>query len=624
MSLFQSKHRKRVLVLGGDGMEATLVEKWVGQGLLPNLAKLGQQGIYSRMRTSNPAESPVAWSCFISGKNPGKHGIFDFLHRDPQTYLPKLAAVTATPRKFGKPDVQCNRQGGSLWSALSEQKKRSVVFRVPVTFPPEEVRGCILSGLGIPDLRGTWGTSVLYATDADNIEATEMGGQIIKVNFSDGKAQVPVIGPKGIQIPLTLQKNGSEIFISYQGQKAALKPRQWSSWMPIQFPLKFFIKARGICRFFLHRLEPNLRLYLSPINLDPQSPILSIASPSGLTKNMVQEVGLFSTLGWAEDTWGLNEDRLDEEAFLEQTYDIWRDLEEITLNYIKKDDYDFFISVFEGTDRIQHMFWRYMDPKNPLYDAAEAEKYGHEILKVYQRYDALLGKILAMLPPEVTVIAMSDHGFNPMRKAVNVNTWLVEKGYLALKGERVTEEYKKLGDLFSGHKFWPNVDWSRSKAYALGLSKIYVNLRGREALGAVYPGKEYLDLINRLKADLEALRDPDTGEPVLKGVYRRNDLYSGQFIDHAGDLVLGFNAGYRTSWQTALGGIPAKAIEPNYKKWSADHCSLDPSITPAMFFCNRPLKLAQEPHLTDMAPTILDFLELPPLPDFDGKSILKA
>lgn len=623
MSLFKSKHRKRVLVLGGDGMEATLVEKWAGQGLLPNLAKLGQQGTYSRMRTSNPAESPVAWSCFISGKNPGKHGIFDFLHRDPQTYLPKLAAVTATPRKFGKPDISCNRQGGSLWSALSEQKKRSVVFRVPVSFPPEEVRGCILSGLGIPDLRGTWGTSVLYATDADNLEATEMGGQVTKVVFSDGKVEVPVIGPKETQIPLTLQRNGNEVFIAYQGQKVTLKPRQWSPWLPIEFPINFFIKARGICRFFLHQAQPHLRLYLSPINLDPKKPILSIASPKGLTKGMVEEIGLFSTLGWAEDTWGLNEDRLDEDAFLEQTYDIWRDLEELTVNYIKKDNYDFFISVFEATDRIQHMFWRYIDTKNPLYDPAGAEKYGQEILKVYQRYDALVGKVLALVPPEVTVIAMSDHGFNAMRKAVNVNTWLVERGYLALKGERVAEDNKKLTDLFSGHKFWPNVDWTRSKAYALGLSKIYINLRGREALGTVYPGKEYIDLVNQIKTELEALRDPDNGEPVLKQVYRRNDLYSGQYIDQAGDLVMGFNPGYRTSWQTALGGIPAKAIEPNYKKWSADHCSLDPSVTPAVFYCNHPLQLEQAPHLMDMAPTILDFLGASQPEDFDGKSILK-
>jgi predicted AlkP superfamily phosphohydrolase/phosphomutase len=179
---------------------------------------------------------------------------------------------------------------------------------------------------------------------------------------------------------------------------------------------------------------------------------------------------------------------------------------------------------------------------------------------------------------------------------------------------------RNLEDLFGRGTFWPNVDWTKTRAYALALGQIYVNLKGRERYGVVAPGAEYDSLKKDLVRRFGALRDPDTGEPVVRKVYAREEIYKGPYFNEAPDLVVGFERGYRVSWQTSLGGIPPQIIEPNERRWSADHCSVDPSQVPGVLFSSRPIG-SVDAHIIDLAPTVLRRLGIAPAADMDGRDL---
>jgi len=288
-----------------------------------------------------------------------------------------------------------------------------------------------------------------------------------------------------------------------------------------------------------------------------------------------------------------------------------------TLKHLEEGNWNIFISVFGESDRLQHMFWRYTDENSPLYTEEGAEQYGNVIEEWYIRYDSLIGEVMERIDDRTVLIVMSDHGFHPFNKAVNVNTWLLENGFLVLKGE--TRSDYKLKDLFEGGVFWPNVDWSKTKAYAISLGEIRINLKGREASGIVAPGQEYEQVRDEIIEKFEQLHDPDTNAPVVRKVYRKEEIYSGPFMEKAPDLIFGLYPGYRESWQSALGGIPVEVIEPNLKKWSADHVTFDPSLIKGMLLSNREIT-AEEPDILDFAPTIFEYFGFAPLQEFDGKS----
>jgi predicted AlkP superfamily phosphohydrolase/phosphomutase len=281
---------------------------------------------------------------------------------------------------------------------------------------------------------------------------------------------------------------------------------------------------------------------------------------------------------------------------------------------------DLFVTVFQSTDKAQHMFWRLIDPQHPMYNRRLAARYGDAIDRVYMRADTLVGTLLERCKDgRTTLIVCSDHGFASFRKAVNINTWLVRNGYMTLSRLDPVRD-RNLEDLFGRGTFWPNVDWSKTRAYALALGQIYVNLKGRERLGIVEPGRAYESLRGELVKRFGALRDPDTGEPVVRKVYAREELYRGPYFSEAPDLVVGFERGYRVSWQTSLGGIPPEIIEPNERRWSADHCSVDPDLVPGVLFSSRPLEAAS-PAITDIAPSVLRRLGITPPASMDGRDL---
>jgi predicted AlkP superfamily phosphohydrolase/phosphomutase len=206
-------------------------------------------------------------------------------------------------------------------------------------------------------------------------------------------------------------------------------------------------------------------------------------------------------------------------------------------------------------------------------------------------------------------MVMSDHGFKPFRRGVNLNTWLYENGYLALKGDRPT-----------GAQWYQDVDWSRTRAYAVGLGGIYINLAGREAKGIVQPGEEQARIKREIAAGLRVLRDEQHDCPAIADVYDTDVIYSGPYVREAPDLFVGFAVGYRASWDCATGEIAEHAIQDNTKSWSGDHC-MNPPDVPGIFFCNRELDVDRI-HIMDIGPTVLDLFGVEVPPYCDGKPVM--
>ncbi|HET7217406.1 MAG TPA: alkaline phosphatase family protein, partial [Vicinamibacterales bacterium] len=428
-----------------------------------------------------------------------------------------------------------------------------------------------------------------------------------------------------VRIPMTIHWNrqARTATVEIEGQSLLLEPGKMSRWVDLDFRINFLVRLHGMTQLLLMNAGNELQLYMSPVNWKPDAPPLPMSSPASFSADLFQRLGYYRTLGWAEATWPLNEGRMDEQTFMEDLYKAFDDRAQVILSRIDAGNWDLLVGVIESTDRVQHMMWRLLDPAHPMYDAALAAKFGDSILRVYRRADQFVGEVLERIDPRTTVLIVSDHGFHSWRKAVNLNTWLVQQGYMVLQTQGVAQPgEKKLDDLFGGGEFWENVDWSRTRAYAMGLGQIYFNLRGREARGIVSPGAESKQLADELRARLLTMTDPDDGANIVRAVYKRDDVYSGEFIHNASELQVGMADGYRVSWQTTLGGSPAGIVYPNMKKWSGDHGGYDFAATAGVLIANRPVATST-PSIMDIAPTALKFFGVQIPGDIDGKPLFQ-
>jgi predicted AlkP superfamily phosphohydrolase/phosphomutase len=400
-----------------------------------------------------------------------------------------------------------------------------------------------------------------------------------------------------------------------------LEPGRTSRWIDIEFRVNFLVRLHGMAQLLLMNADKELQLYMSPVNWKPDAPPLPISSPASFAGDLFHRLGYFRTLGWAEATWPLNEGRMDEQTFMDDLYKAFDDRAQVILSRIDTGHWDLLVGVIESTDRVQHMMWRLIDPDHPMYDAALAARFGDSILRVYRRTDQFVGEVLERVDPRTTIVIVSDHGFHSWRKAVNLNTWLVQEGYMVLHTQGVPQPgEKKLDDLFGGGEFWENVDWSRTRAYAMGIGQIYFNLRGREAKGIVSPGAEARQLADELGGRLLTMKDPDDGSPIIRAVYKRDDIYAGEFLANASELQVGMEDGYRVSWQTTLGGSPPGIVYANMKKWSADHGGYDFATTAGVLITNRKSS-SDTPSIMDIAPTVLKYFGISIPGDIDGKAL---
>jgi predicted AlkP superfamily phosphohydrolase/phosphomutase len=342
-----------------------------------------------------------------------------------------------------------------------------------------------------------------------------------------------------------------------------------------------------------------------------------ISSPPEFSSDLVKRIGLFKTLGWIHETWGLNQEKIDEKVFLEDLFRNMDSLEAAVLDQLNTNP-ALLVAVFTATDSVAHTFFRFLDPEHPRYDAALVPQFGDAVLRVYQKMDSIIGKVLAKLGDRATLLVVSDHGFYTWRREFNTNTWLARNGFITMQG--ADDKTRKMDDMFSGGSFFPNVDWSRTQAYSLGLGGIFINVRGREGNGSVAAGEEYEKVRKQIMTKIREFRDPDTGAPVIQGVYRREDIFHGPEIEHAPDLQLSFYDGYRTSWQTALGAIPESIVVANLKKWSGDHCASDSSDTPGILLSNRKV-FAGGYSIIDIAPTVIQVFGIKIPAEMDGRPI---
>jgi len=616
---------RQLIVLGFDGMDYEVTRRMIAAGELPHLARLAETGAFSPLETSIPPQSPVAWSDFITGLDAGGHGIFDFLHRDPATMVPYLSTtVTEPPSRvitigrwqlpLGGGDVRLMRHGTPFWEVLEREGVGTTIVRMPANFPPSGTAGRELSGMGTPDILGGYGTYSLFTTAPERVAATA-GGNIQRAEIRRGVLRAALRGPPN---PLLAEPENliaefivhidpvrPTVRIEIGDEDLVLAEGEWSDWTPVEYPLPLFQKLRGMARFYLKQVRPEFQLYVSPVNIDPLAPALPISSPGGFAAALAGD-GRFYTQGFPEDTDAISDGVFDYDEFLAQA-----DLAagEIRGHYealLEEFEDGLLFNYFGFIDQVSHIMWRATDPEHPAYDEARDGPYAGVIEDLYREADEIVGQTLGRLEElggDGTLVVMSDHGFASWRRAFSLNAWLEQNGYL-----KVRDPNRR--DL----EFLTNVDWSETRAYALGLSGLYVNLEGREANGIVAPADRDALLAGIAEALLAEV-DPATGSPAITRVYSREATYGD--VGHAEigpDLVIGFARGTRSSDASAAGRIPAEILADNTGAWSGDHI-MDHETVPGVLLASRPLRATS---LQDLAAALLAEFGIASFPIVEG------
>src|SRR6516162_966114 len=489
---------KRIVILGLDGLDHALTERFLAEGKLPHLARLRDQGCFKPLASTLPPISPVAWSSFQTGVNPGKHNIFDFLTPDLRTYQPKLSSVDIRPPRrsirlgkyvlpLGKADVRQLRKSKPFWNILSEHGVFNCIIRVPITFPADKLRGVQLSAMCVPDLRGTQGTFAHYTTRVHKPEE-KTGGEVHVVTRTGNKVRAELLGPphplrpdRGpLAVPFVVTIKGRDrATLKIDGTTHDLHEDTYTDWVQVRFRVVPGMNVYGVCKFLLLRTEPEFELYVTPVNIDPENPAMPIGHPSVYSVYLAKRQGLFATLGLAEDTWGLNEHVLSDDHFLQQCLDFDREREAMFFDGLDKVRHGVCVCVFDGTDRMQHMFWRYLDEQHPARPKEIPARHRTVIEDLYRRMDDLVGRTMARCRDKDTLLmVLSDHGFNTFRRGIDLNRWLEENGYLTLHEGRGNEDHLA------------GVDWSRTRAFAIGLAGIFLNIQDKYSQGTVKPGAE--------------------------------------------------------------------------------------------------------------------------------------
>ncbi len=625
---------QRLIILGIDGMDPKLLHGFMREGKMPNFAKLEAQGDFRQLRTSIPPQSPVAWSNLITGMNAGGHGIFDFIHRDPKTLRLYFSASRVEGPKhaihlgswaipLGGGSAEQLRKGVAFWQLLDQHGVPNTIFRIPSNFPPVPAKGKTLSGMGTPDLRGTYGTFSFYTDDPAAVAGAVEGGQIIPVQVENSRVTANLIGPdnsfrKGspaAEEPFSVAVDPLESVakVTVQGREFVLREGEWSDWIRVEFQLiPFFANVKGMCRFYFKQAHPRFQLYVSPINIDPADPALPISTPSSYSRFLTDEAGEFHTQGIAEDTKALSDGVLDDDEYLRQARTVLAEHRRIFDAEFPRFNRGVFFFYFSSLDLNSHMFWRLMDPKHPEYDATLAAQNGSAIEDFYEQMDQVLGEVLPRLDDHTTLLVLSDHGFAPYYRSFNLNTWLLDNGYIKLKNDARRNSSEPFA----------NVDWTQTRAYGLGLNGLYINLRGRESNGIVEPGTAADRLMAEIRAKLLAVHDPKSKQPVITRVDLASEVYQGSYAREGPDLIVGYNRGYRAGWQTILGAFPPEEIEDNTNPWSGDHC-MDYTLVPGVLLSNRKI-VAEAPALTDIAPTILAEFGIAKAKGMIGQSVFQS
>lgn len=613
------RYRKAV-VIGLDGLDPGLTEEMMNAGELPALSALRESGGYTRLSTTLPAQTPVAWSTFAVGANPGAHGIFDFLRRDPETYLPEMGLYRHEQRSRLLPPKAVNLRGGrTVWDRLSGAGLDSVILRHPCTYPPASFKGRMLAGVGVPDVRGGFGSPSFYTTETDPAPG-ESEHVFPVMPDEEGRVTIHLLGPlssKGDDLRLALEMEvrrgpgGVEVACLDGSFRTPLTQGSWTSWIPVRFKSGPLQSVRGQVRFFLVGTEP-FRLFATPVQFDPDAPLFPISHPWDYAGELRRALGPYATLGMAEEHNGVTNGRIDEGAFLDQCMDIMDERRAMMHHELARLDRGLFYCLYDTPDRVQHIFWRFREPSHPAHGGEPPDPEWTGVVEEYYRLcDDVVAETQEYADDETLVMVASDHGFCSFQRELHLNTWLHRNGYLGLRDGAAPED----GTL----DLLRYVDWSRTRAYAVGLAGLYLNLRDREGEGIVGVG-EAPGLREELAGRLKGLGDPERDQVAVRGAFPREQVYSGSYLEDAPDVLLACAPGYRISSATAMGGMGPSVLTDNTRRWSGDH-AVDPAAVPGILFMNTPFR-ALGARLTDLAPTLLEALGVPGDEELEGRSLL--
>jgi len=636
---------KKVLIIGIDGMDPRLLDRFVQEGVMPNFERFKREGDFRPLQTSMPPLSPVAWSTFISGMDPSGHGVFDFVHRKAEDLTPYLSMSEAVPPgrslKVGTWDLPLSggevhllREGKAFWQILEEKGIPTTVFRMPANFPPSESPGRSFSGMGTPDILGTPGTFQYFSNAPPPGWKDMEGGIVTRTQIVNDVVTAKIVGPPNsfrrfpkeqqpagsdevqfetpnteVEFTVYLDRDNETAKIALPDTEIVLKEGEWSDWVRVDFDMiPLLVGVNGIGRFYLQEVHPNFKLYLTPLQINPDEPAMPISTPEHWSHELADALGLFYTQELPEDTKAFSGKVFSAREFWEQAQFVYRERRRALDYFLDEFEEGLLFFYFSSLDQNSHMLWHFMDDAHPLHEADEKLRNG--LKTVYELMDEALGRVLEVVNDDMTLIVMSDHGFAPFYWGVNLNTWLLEQGYVKLKNPAAQGHLPLFG----------NVDWTQTKAYALGLNGLYVNLKGRESSGIVEPGAEYRALLDDIETGLLALKDPRNGKNAVTLVTQtKRDFREG----NAGigpDIIVGYNWGYRTTAKSGLGEFPREMFVDNDDPWSGDH-SMDYRQVPGVLLTNQRITL-DEPALYDLTVAVLDEYGIDPLPEMIGRDCI--
>jgi predicted AlkP superfamily phosphohydrolase/phosphomutase len=536
---------------------------------MPNLEKFNRQNGYSRLEICSPPQTEVSWTSIATGADPGSHGIFDFVHRDPATYIPYISILPTRNSVLGEQFVP-PYTAKTLFEEAAELGYPATALWWPAMFPARpQLPVMTIPGLGTPDIRGQLGVGTFFSTEVEQKKKV----RIVKLD-SDGKnrfkaelpgPQVPgKSGPRTISLPVTIDiidDNLADLYID--GNNIRLHLGKWSNIIELRFKAGLLVNVYAITQVILTRIDDVVRFYVQPLQIHPLHSTFNYSTSKSFSKKLWNEVGPFLTLGWPQDTTGLEDGCISDEQFLDLCQSIFDQRIRILYHLMEDFHEGVLAAIFDDLDRVQHMFFH--NRQDVVRDW-------------YQRLDRFVGdvqqKISSWDSKKHRFLVMSDHGFSNFEHKVHLNRWLLDEGYLAFNSGNIT------GDL-------TNVDWSKTRAYSVGLNSIYLNIQGREGSGIVAP--------DSIESTLAEIKDKliiwknTNGDSIVEKARFKHEIYSGPYTHLGPDLVVGYAAGYRSSAETGIGKIPEPVMEPNTDHWGADHC-MDADIVPGVLFANRDLR----------------------------------